>query len=575
MKRLLTWAFTAAILSSGPCLAQQNEILSLTGATGIEELDENEYERLCTLLEHPVAINRASLVHLSSCGLFTRFQAASIEDYRKTHGDILSVTELGLLDGFSPQKAEALKPFISLSPSNTGGEAQHSKNELLTRAAIRSGTPSYLVKYRLSDPRRGILAMTAKNGGIDGWQFRQLAPQSASLCATAFLPGQRGKILIGDFNARFGQGLALWSGFSISGATTAASLVRHPTLLGPSWSASPEGTVRGLGADYSFGRLTISGALLAEGMRTMMEGGKKDIRPATVINLSRIGRSSEMSATLLYGINPKSENISDRAKLSADFRWTPGSVTLFSEFAFDLLNRSPAAVGGALWSPAYGKSFFIAARHYASAFDNRLTGALRAGSKCADEDAITAGIELKHLKISVDLARYPERGSTRTRILAQAPLGIGAFKCTPRMSFRWLDGTLRQEYRLQAGAEGKEFLLNIRADAVRETRLAWHSYIEAGWRPQAEIRKRRLSASIYLKAGIFKADNWADRIYVYERDVPGSFNVPALYGRGYNYSLVGAVAWKRHKFHLRAAMTRYVTGKEPRKEMKLQYSLSL
>ena len=28
------------------------------------------------------------------------------------------------------------------------------------------------------------------------------------------------------------------------------------------------------------------------------------------------------------------------------------------------------------------------------------------------------------------------------------------------------------------------------------------------------------------------ADHWDDRIYVYEYDAPGNFNVPAYYGRG-------------------------------------------
>ena len=35
------------------------------------------------------------------------------------------------------------------------------------------------------------------------------------------------------------------------------------------------------------------------------------------------------------------------------------------------------------------------------------------------------------------------------------------------------------------------------------------------------------------------ADNWNDRIYCYERDAPGSFNIPAYYGRGWAASLVG------------------------------------
>lgn len=32
-------------------------------------------------------------------------------------------------------------------------------------------------------------------------------------------------------------------------------------------------------------------------------------------------------------------------------------------------------------------------------------------------------------------------------------------------------------------------------------------------------------------------DSWDDRIYSYERDAPGNFNVPAYYGRGFSVNL--------------------------------------
>jgi hypothetical protein len=41
---------------------------------------------------------------------------------------------------------------------------------------------------------------------------------------------------------------------------------------------------------------------------------------------------------------------------------------------------------------------------------------------------------------------------------------------------------------------------------------------------------------------MFAVDNWDDRIYVYERDAPGSFNVPAFYGRGLWTSVY--LSWK-------------------------------
>jgi len=50
-----------------------------------------------------------------------------------------------------------------------------------------------------------------------------------------------------------------------------------------------------------------------------------------------------------------------------------------------------------------------------------------------------------------------------------------------------------------------------------------------------------VSAAMWLRAGLFKVDEWADRIYVYERDAPGTFSTVAYYGRGWEASLVGSL----------------------------------
>ena len=107
--------------------AQEKEILALTGAASIEELDEAEYDRLCTLLASPLSINTASLARLQSSGLLTRFQAVSIADYRSRSGDILSAVELGLVDGFTPESAAALAPFLSFQPTGQPGRARTPK----------------------------------------------------------------------------------------------------------------------------------------------------------------------------------------------------------------------------------------------------------------------------------------------------------------------------------------------------------------------------------------------------------------------------------------------------------------
>ena len=84
-------------------------------------------------------------------------------------------------------------------------------------------------------------------------------------------------------------------------------------------------------------------------------------------------------------------------------------------------------------------------------------------------------------------------------------------------------------------------------------------YVEAQYKVNA-------SFNAYLRLGMFRIDNWDDRIYVYERDAPGNFNVPAYYGRGGWTS--GYVSWRFAKWgslHARA------TYKKPGKaELKIQ-----
>jgi hypothetical protein len=69
------------------------------------------------------------------------------------------------------------------------------------------------------------------------------------------------------------------------------------------------------------------------------------------------------------------------------------------------------------------------------------------------------------------------------------------------------------------------------------------------------------SFKISIRSGLFFVDNWEDRIYVYERDMPGSFNVPAFYGNGFWISISGSWRFARWgTFFMRGSMTEYLFG---------------
>ena len=112
------------------------------------------------------------------------------------------------------------------------------------------------------------------------------------------------------------------------------------------------------------------------------------------------------------------------------------------------------------------------------------------------------------------------------------------------------------------------WILAGRYDAVLGRGFAWNWYAELGWKPSEAF-------SVYGRGGIFKVDDWDDRIYVYERDAPGSFTVPARYGRGWDAALYAA--WRparRHTLWPRLETVRYpwsLTPKDGRLELRLQY----
>ena len=98
--------------------------------------------------------------------------------------------------------------------------------------------------------------------------------------------------------------------------------------------------------------------------------------------------------------------------------------------------------------------------------------------------------------------------------------------------------------------------------------LAGLGYVETVYKTDAVTASAR--------CGVFFVDEWDDRIYVYERDAPGGFNVPAMYGRGvWAAAYIGYNPARWFKIYLRAAVTSYPfmpdEKKKPgRAELKLQ-----
>lgn len=510
----------------------RNAVLHLSGAASVEELTESELERYQSLAERPLELNLASRSQLLSTGFFTPFQVESILDYIRSSGDILSTAELAAVPGIGLQMAKDLEFFFVMNSSGLLGASKKGSlyADAQMRQSVRSGKWTSAMKASSTLDSRYSARLAVKNETLT----------SASLSYSGrTLSG----LIVGSFSARFGQGLLMWSGFSLSGLSTVSSFSRNASGLAPCSTLSPESCFNGVAAAVDMGRSTISLAA--------------DFQGVQMLNLNHMWKRTSASLTAVHS--------PEGYRASADLRTTLGKCTLLGEGALDLVGGGTAALLGAVWNIAYGKKSALLLRAYSPSYSSPWAGAARSSTKVSNEYAASAGVQLPWLSATADAAWHPSGGDWQYKGIVNLQHSWGALTPSLKISTRYRPQAekenLRTDIRFDLDGSWGELQAHLRVNALRCVSWGWLGYAEAGWKGDA---------SLWLRATVFDIGSWADRIYVYERDVPGSFNVPAYYGRGYSLSLYAG--WK--ELRVRLSTTRYPGGeKSPSWELKLMIGM--
>ena len=672
----------------------EDAVLLLCGAGTLEELSEDEWERYRHLADHPLDLNACTRSAMLSSGLFSPFQAASLLDRRMRDGDILSYTELGYTDGFTPELARALSHFVVLRSRNPPGKPSvpqlHASLLLRTSCSGSSSVPAARAALQTAaahstsganstasgknpsaatssfasgknDPFSGSAAFGIKTaisleGRLDAfWSARKsysdrtFGPGTISLAIYGkSIPG---RILLGDYSARFGQGLLLWSGFSIAGFSSVQSFRRNASGL--SASSSFTRTLHGIGLDLALGRSTISAV-----WSTPVQSTNPRL---LALNYNHIFRTSSTGATLL----------ADPGRLyaaSIDFRAGLPRLSLSGEFAFELLPASasaalapapasvaasaavpslaapavaasatasaalvtapaavpslaapavaasasvapvsaasatpqpdspaaifvPAGLLSAVWTPSYGNRLAVLARYYPQNWSQLAASPPSAFSTAKDEFGSAFLFQSARYTLSLDLARRLSEANWQYRLLASAnlPFRLGLPGRTQRKvnSSTGIDGTIsvrslsrfrpsqslpfRQDLRCDLKLELNRLRLNTRCNLLWCRNFAMLGYIEPGFSDQF--------FSLWFRLTGYSVPSWDDRISTWERDIPGSFTVPARYGKGLALSCTSSLTIQRkrlrHRLNARLSYDVY-SRKETltrKPELKLQYRM--
>ncbi|MBR1926610.1 MAG: general secretion pathway protein GspK [Bacteroidales bacterium] len=563
------------------------DILVITGASSEEDLDDQEVERFAVFLSHPLRLNGSSVARLVSSGLLSQYQAASLNDYRTRSGDVRSLSELALVEGFDERYVAALAPFVSLESDAAVGESHQGGRGLLQdallRGAVKVHAASYGLKYKLSIREKTSLSLAARSNYDDPSWF---PPSSWSGNLTINGRSLLSRVVFGDYNMRLGQGLSLWSGMSLGGFSSSSSFSRRPTGLAPTWSWSGIGSHRGVSAEFLAGSLTFTPFISFPGLRERMEGvGKGDVSlmPGTSVYWS--GRNGR--------IGMSAWRTGERGKVSVDFRWNIYGIDLFGEVADDLTSGAVAAVAGSSYSIGEGWRVSGVARWYPSSFDAAWCGGVRSWTKTSDERGVAVGLERYGFQLTADLGvKDSDRTRRQVKLYAKVPVQIspnsvlsvrvtGRYRpyedyLVYRTGFRtdvdWSSGGISARY---GESDRDAWKGRLRVESILCKSLSGLAYMEIG--------RKTSSLTAYLRGTVFIVDNWDDRIYSYERDAPGNFSVPAYYGRGLAISFYGGrkfSIWNKKtlKVYLRVSDISYALMETPKpsvREARLQAVLAI
>lgn len=239
-----------------------------------------QFEQLQGYLKKPLHLNTASEQDLADLGLLSPQQVHQFVLYRKRVGNLIAIEELQAVPTFDLATIERILPYVRVSGDKDDFQIpfremlRNGNHTILLRANQlletqqgyvpdeHSGTTAYLgnptqfyARYRYRFENRMSYGITMeKDAGEDF--FGDYNPYGFDFYSAHFYikdVNQRIKtIALGDFEAKFGQGLILWTGFGFGKSSFIMNTKRIARTIQPYASVNEFAFLRGGGMTYSF-----------------------------------------------------------------------------------------------------------------------------------------------------------------------------------------------------------------------------------------------------------------------------------------------------------------------------------
>jgi|LSQX01.2.fsa_nt_gb hypothetical protein len=583
------------------CVAQHqlpHQIISIiedmasSGGEGAALELQLKYEEM---LSSPLEINLITRKQMEECGLLTPFQIESILDYRKEYGDILSLSELSLVDGFGPEAIELVRHFFRFSSLQEIAapfveESFSHRFSAKVRKKIKSEGISFTSKYKIEYGRRITAGLTLDSDA--GEKLTSYYHPDFTSVHLAWSPPERPldykkirfrKVVLGDYVARFGQGLALWKAFPVSFFGTPSSLIKRGSAIAPYTSTDESNFLRGAGVTFGSSEMECSlfasyngvdarvvgdscyTSIITDGLHTT--DGERATRNSMHEYLFGGHLSYDFSrlqlglTALCYGYDKcNARRVREYNKYQMyDGIWGNVALNLYSSwrsfrfFAEAALDFRPSAalLCGVCWNPDYRFETALIVRAYGKGYTATHAAAYSTLSSCSNQYGATASVKYLPsrgwtMHLSAEYSAYPW---SRYRIDgpswdSRARLDIlKEFQSGSQLRMR-LDWRHKSE-------SGSTLKGRLHASAALTQCWSLSARIEGGLKGFATygelgFRTTDRRWDICARGTYYNTEDWNSRVYIYERGVPQSFSVENYYGKGWSWYFL--VKWSPARF---------------------------
>lgn len=460
------------------------DIMEIIAANTDEEIDYHELiETMQFYLDNPLDLNSATESDLQKIMVLTDMQISSIKKHISIHGKLLSIFELQAIEGLNLKTIYAILPFLTVNRSlnhpnislpliikNGHHEVIARLSQDLQRArGFKEDTPGDLIqnpnqKY-LGSPQSILMKYRFKysnhvNMGVTGEKDsgEEFLKKNQSLgfdfLSTHFSVQQIGNLkslCIGDYHARFGQGLTCWSGSALANSLDGLNLKRSLYGITPYTSTNEARFMRGIANSWRVGSFEFSGFFSLKRINTNLDtikmneekmlafssidytgyhrtfseiSRKQNVSEKTIgTNIRFIGKKMHLGLTAIkcdfnqnfirnkapyqyYFINGRSFS-----NIGIDFNAVVRNIHFYGEVAYGF-NRNYAGLIGAIASLDENFSISVLHRNYSKTYQAAFGEAYRQGPGVSNEHGTCLSILMSpwkkyNIQLSYDLWKHP------------------------------------------------------------------------------------------------------------------------------------------------------------------------